>query len=252
MGLTAHYTPGITGCAICCGDHATCRCACLTGVCFACGLRCDHGAKNCPHPALFPISKHFCIRCKLPLFELAGVTLHSSSCIGNECPNSALADQVKMLLLAGRAAGEAFGPASYQERVEWITEGSPPNIIDVLARVASQTRKCATPLSKIHASGSQLTPEQRGRICSNREAALQRMKDSSCPGLPLIRETNPSSSKGALYSPDSTVSQLHATPPTHARPIRQGATSTMTMTIPGAVYSVRTPPCLTSTNHHHQ
>jgi hypothetical protein len=139
-----NYIPGedSTGCAICRGDHATARCACLTGICFACGKQGWHGSKNCPKPATFAeIMRNFCSRCKLPLFELAGTVLHSSSCIGNACPNAALADQVKMLLLAGRAAGAAFGPDSYQERVEWATKGSPPNIVTLLARVAGQDKK---------------------------------------------------------------------------------------------------------------
>lgn len=224
----------------------TCRCACLTGVCFACGLRCDHGAKNCPRPALFSTSKHFCIRCKLPVFELAGVSLHSSSCIGNECPNAALADQVKMLLLAGRAAGEAFGPASYQERVEWATQGSPPNLIAVLARVASQTRRSATPGRAIEMPVPQLTPEQRERIRANREAALERMKESSSSGLPLV-EVSPSASQRAASLHFAAES---STPPTHPRPIAARAASTLLLVIPEAVPSVRTTPPSLFTHQH--
>ncbi len=227
----------------------TCRCACLTGVCFACGLRCDHGAKNCPRPALFSTPKHFCIRCKLPVFELADVTLHSSSCIGNECPNAALADQVKMLLLAGRAAGEAFGPASFEERVKWATEGSPPNLIDVIARVASQTKRSATPGPAIETPVLQLTPEQRERIRANREAALQRKKESSQIGLPLVLEMSPSASQGAVFLPFAAES---STPQTHPRPNTVRAASTLQLAIANAVPSVRTTPPVPFKPHDYQ
>ena len=50
-----------------------------------------------------------CTSCKIALYAVAGIQIHSQD-IGQDCTNRALADMVKMLLLAGKAAGERFGP----------------------------------------------------------------------------------------------------------------------------------------------
>ena len=96
-----------------------------------------------------------------------------------------------MLLLAGRAAGAAFGPDSYQERVEWATNVSPPYIVTLLARVARQDTKHilatpspvtlqqlnSTPVHAIH-SPVLMTTEIAERIRRDRVAALQRLNAS--------------------------------------------------------------------------
>ena len=69
-----------------------------------------HNSANCPSPATFVTpDDSCCIRCKLPKFDVAGITLHAAGC-GFDCPYAALSDVVKMLLIAGRAAGHEFGP----------------------------------------------------------------------------------------------------------------------------------------------
>jgi hypothetical protein len=84
-----------------------------------------------------------------------------------------------MLLLAGRAAGTAFGPDSFQERVEWATEDGPPNLVAFIARVAGQTIRGATPARTIHSPPVPLIPEIAERIRVSRQAALQRLNGSS-------------------------------------------------------------------------
>ncbi len=207
-------------CVICGGAHATASCARLHGICYACGDRSffGHSAANCPNRnriKLFAIPNFFCCRCMLPLFEFAGIRLHSceKSEIGFECKNSALADQVRMLLLAGEICGTRFGPGTYGERVEWATKGSPPNILSILARVAQQQDSSATP---VLASPSLLSPEQRERIRVNREAALRRRTASPEPGStpPTIRMNQ----QRASYSPSHlVVTTPPPTPPTQER-----------------------------------
>lgn len=69
-----------------------------------------HNSATCPSPATFAIpDDSCCIRCKYPMFEVAGISLHPDDC-GFECPHASLTDVVKMLLIAGRAAGHKFGP----------------------------------------------------------------------------------------------------------------------------------------------
>jgi hypothetical protein len=97
-----------------------------------------------------------------------------------------------MLLLAGRAAGTAFGPDYFQERVKWATEGSPPNLVAIIARVAGQTIRSATHVRTIQSPPVPLTPEIVERIRVNRDAALQRrMTSSPGPLVPTQPETPP-------------------------------------------------------------
>jgi hypothetical protein len=113
-----------------------------------------------------------------------------------------------MLLLAGRAAGTAFGPDSFQERVEWATEGSPPNLVAIIARVARQTiRRSATPVRTIHSPPVPLTPEIAERIRMSRQAALQRLNGSSPFGpSQALSSLVPTSPSPAKFSPVSLVS----------------------------------------------
>ncbi len=70
----------------------------------------QHNSATCPSPATFAIpDDSCCIRCKYPMFEVAGISLHPDDS-GFECPHASLTDVVKMLLIAGRAAGHKFGP----------------------------------------------------------------------------------------------------------------------------------------------
>jgi hypothetical protein len=128
-----------------------------------------------------------------------------------------------MLLLAGRAAGTVFGPDSYQERVEWATEGSPPNLVAIIARVAGQTVRSATPVRTIHSPPVALTPEIAARIRVNREAALQRLNMSPSPATfsPVKLVSTPSQATPAQSTPSQskTTTPLQVTPPTMQRPI---------------------------------
>lgn len=145
-----HYDPN-EYCAICFdSSHCTFRCRFLNGICYQCGIRayrcnCREPGSSSAYVTVNTPDTRTCTSCKLPLYEVAGIKLHTSNC-GQKCERRALADTVKMLLLAGQVAGEKFGPSSYKDRVVWATEGSPPNILSVLARVA---RKQQAPLPAI-------------------------------------------------------------------------------------------------------
>ena len=87
-----------------CGErsHSAARCHIMNGRCFTCGYT-GHACKSCPNEDRIPACEHgFCSRCRLPTFEVAGVQVHSGS-FGRDCTNTALADNVKMLLLCGMA-----------------------------------------------------------------------------------------------------------------------------------------------------
>ena len=140
-------------CGICRGLHFTNRCHELHGKCFSCGLS-GHGSKSCKLRADIPaVRDGFCSRCKLPLFEVAGVQIHRKDQVGQDCGRTALADLGKMLLLCGKVGGDAFGPPSYAGRLEWATQGRGPNIVTLLARAArSESATPATLLRKRPAS----------------------------------------------------------------------------------------------------
>ena len=188
-------------CILCGGiDHCEANCRRMRGLCYTCGLS-GHPAKSCPLVLQVPACPiGFCSRCKLPTFKVAGVDVHSKS-IGMDCTNTALSQKVKMILLCGGARGVTFGPSSYFDRLKWATEGSPPNIIAVIAR-ASQAEK------HVLAATSHLSPEQLERIHVNRKAALQRKMISS-------PDHSQASSSPLGFSPF-----LPATPPTQHRPVQ--------------------------------
>ena len=144
--------------------------------------------------------------------------------IGRDCTNTALAESVKMMLLCGKANGVKFGPSSdsHFERLRWVTEGSPPNIVTLLARVARQDTKRivatpspvtlqqhnSTPVHAIH-SPVPITAEIAERIRRNRVAALQCLNAS----VKLVS------------TPSTTTTPLQGTPPTMQRPIALVAAS---------------------------
>ena len=204
-------------------------------MCFTCGLT-GHPSKSCPLAKAIPACPNgFCWRCKLPTFAVAGVEMHSGP-IGRDCTNTALAESVKMMLLCGKANGVKFGPSSdsHFERLRWVTEGSPPNIVTLLARVARQDTKrivatpspvtlqqhISTPVHAIH-SPVPITTEIAERIRRNRVAALQRLNASvklvSTPSQATPARSTPSQSK--------TSTPLQVTPPTMQRPIALVAAS---------------------------
>lgn len=89
-------------------------------------------------------------------------------------------EDVKMVLLAGKAAGKSFGPATYQDRLDWIHKGSPPNIVALIAHIEETKRnnqptepKMQTPPT-IQRAQITLTDEQKQRIEANRQSALRR------------------------------------------------------------------------------
>jgi hypothetical protein len=189
------------GCILCGGsDHHETKCEIVRGLCFTCGFT-GHPSKSCPLAIAVPAcpATGFCVRCKLPTFKVAGVAVHSES-IGMECTYTVLAQQVKFMLLCGRMRGVEFGPSSYFERLRWVMEGSPPNIIAIISR-ASQAKKPVLALSP-----SFLSPDQIHRIRVNREAALQRRMTSS-PG--------PSQTLSSLVLSSSVTDA--STPPTTQR-----------------------------------
>jgi hypothetical protein len=147
----------IDECILCGGsDHCEANCQIMRGLCFTCGFT-GHPAKSCPMVTKVPICPTgFCTRCKLPIFKVAGVEIHSKS-IGMDCNNTALAQKVKMMLLCGRARGVQVGPSgssTYFERLRWAMQDSPPNIVTLLARVADKKPILATQTSPV-------TPQQR-------------------------------------------------------------------------------------------
>jgi hypothetical protein len=202
--LVQQYVPEVDVCVICDGAHETAKCTHLNGICFVCGERSffKHSAANCPSRhcnSLLVAPKHFCCRCRLPLFEIAGIKLHSSD-IGFDCQNAALADQVKLLLLAGQIFGTRFGPNSYNERVVWVTESSPPNIVGLLARVVMQQHQQQHPtLAKIR-TRTQHSPERspshdetppthkrskaESIASTSRQLLVQKLADAILRGLP--------------------------------------------------------------------
>jgi hypothetical protein len=106
-----HFVPD-QWCGLCLGEHPTARCSRLNGICFRCGNR----GYNCRCQAQGSVSgletvadNSTCISCKIALYPICGIQLHTGG-IGFECKFRALADCIKMLLLAGVAAGQAFGP----------------------------------------------------------------------------------------------------------------------------------------------
>lgn len=133
-------------CGICCGPHVTNRCPELHGKCFSCGLS-GHGTKICKLKNDIPgVPNGFCSRCRLPLFEVAGVWVHSEDELGQDCKRTALADLGKMLLLSGKVSGVLFGPPSYIDRLKWAFQGKGPNIVMILACVArDQGLGCVAP-----------------------------------------------------------------------------------------------------------
>jgi hypothetical protein len=68
---------------------------------------------------------------------VAGVKVHSEH-FGWECGNTVLAQCVKSILLCGKVKGVKIGtaPSTYFERLQWAVDGSPPNIIPLIASVA--------------------------------------------------------------------------------------------------------------------
>jgi hypothetical protein len=92
-----------------------------------------------------------------------------------------------------------------------VTQGSPPNIISILARVAQQQVEdsSATP---VLASPSLLSPEQRERSRLNREAALRR-RTASSPGP---SQTWSAAALGLSPATSSSVTNA-STPPTIQR-----------------------------------
>jgi hypothetical protein len=162
----SEYTPSMEWCAVCCGSHCTTKCPCLNGICFACGSKAGHPSKSCPNPVLVmsfvfivichvltphaqctTVYPHSCAKCRLPRFEIDGIAVHGKD-YGALCPSQRLADEVKILLLTGKAAGSHFGPGSYQDRLKWAMQGmlllslvllsdtctgNVPNLISVLA-----------------------------------------------------------------------------------------------------------------------
>jgi hypothetical protein len=122
-----------------CGDrgHAAARCQHLRGLCFQCGQT-GHSSKACS--AVFEgIREGFCFKCGIPTFEVAGKMLHSGD-IGQLCSHKHK-DNIKMMLLTGLVMGEKFGPCTYRERIAWAAEGSPPNIVNLLARLVEMRQQ---------------------------------------------------------------------------------------------------------------
>ena len=216
--LLQQYVPEADVCVICGGEHATASCARLHGICYACGDRCffGHSAANCPNRhriELFATPKSFCCRCKLPLFEIAGIRLHSceKSEIGFECKNSALADQVKMLLLAGEICGTQFGPGTYSERVSWVTASSPPNIVGLLARIVVQQHQQQQPpprLDPIPRVACIATPTPAKTTPSSTPPTTQRTR-SHLPATGPTLHPNESPAMGGARLP---TKRLHVSP----------------------------------------
>ena len=75
-----------------------------------------------PHAQCTTVYPHSCAKCRLPRFIIDGIAVHGKE-YGASCPSQRLADEVKMLLLTGKAAGSHFGPGSYQDRVKWAMQG---------------------------------------------------------------------------------------------------------------------------------
>ena len=72
-------------------------------------------------------------------FEVAGKMLHSGD-IGQLCSHKHK-DNIKMMLLTGLVMGEKFGPCTYRERIAWAAKGSPPNIVNLLARLVEMRQQ---------------------------------------------------------------------------------------------------------------
>ncbi len=210
---------GTIGECILCGgsDHCEAKCQIMRGLCFTCGFS-GHPAKSCPMVTKMPACPPgFCPRCKLPIFKVAGVEVHSK-CIGMDCNNTALAQKVKMMLLCGRARGVQVGPSgssTYFERLRWAMQDSPPNIVTLLARVAGQDKKpilatsspvtpqqrSSTPVHAIH-SPVPISPEIAERMRVNRLAALQRLNASSPFGpSQALSSLVPTTPSPATFSP---------------------------------------------------
>ena len=165
--LAKAFTSSVSWCAICCEPHASSACSKVKGICFTCGST-GHPAKTCQSSRLSQVPPHFdrvfmcflldtlvsaehCIRrvlremqasavrrgrCQLlpsfPAYTLclfSGVSLHGTK-FGTECKaGRPFVDDVKMLLLAGQSARKEFGPGTYSDRLVWVHQGTPPNIV---------------------------------------------------------------------------------------------------------------------------
>jgi hypothetical protein len=225
----------LDNCVICGGNHSAVNCQAVIGLCLTCGQT-GHPSKSCPLAKAIPACPNgFCWRCKLPTFAVAGVEMHSGP-IGRDCTNTLLAQSVKMMLLCGKANGVKFGPSSdsHFERLRWVTAGSPPNIVTLLARVARQDTapqvRSATP---VLASPSLLSPEQLERIRVNREAALRRRMASPEPGLgshsPFQALSSPST---ATFPPVTLVSTPSQATPARSTPSQSKTTTPLLVTPP--------------------
>jgi hypothetical protein len=210
-----HYDPN-EYCAICFDLHRTSRCHVLNGICYQCGVRayrcnCRKPGSSIAQVTVDTPDTHTCTSCKLPLYVVAGTKLHTSNC-GHKCERRALADTVKMLLLAGQVSGETFGPSSYKERVVWATEGSPPNILSVLARVARKQQALLPAIRDIDAVYSRCIPGP----APKRAQQLSSPGDATTPLHGLKRESSSLGSSQALPSPVQTV-RTTSTPETSLR-----------------------------------
>ncbi len=123
---------------------------------------------------------------------------------------------------------------SYFERLKWATEGSPPNLVALLARVARQAM-ARLPV-RAAPSAPPVTPPQLERIRVKRDAALeiQRRKglDSASPlqalsspstatfsPVTLVSNTSQATPARTTPSQSKTTTPLQVTPPTMQRPI---------------------------------
>jgi hypothetical protein len=138
----------------------------------------------------------------LPLFEVAGIKLHSSekSEIGFNCKHTALADQVKMLLLAGQSFGTPFGPSTYKERVSWVTASNPPNIVGLLARIVLQKHQQQQPTGGYPA----VTPPTANRAKVDRDQGVAAQTPKGAIHLPPFsgQATTPALAPHSHLSPD--------------------------------------------------
>lgn len=156
-------------------SHSAAHCPEMVGLCFTCGNK-GHSSKHCPLKREEPATPSgFCCRCKLPVYVVAGVKVHDDK-FGWECGNTVLAECAKSILMCGKVRGVkiASAPSTYFERLRWASEGSPPNIIALVARIAKPQSS-----GKRHRQETvPISPEIEERIRANRLAALQRLNRS--------------------------------------------------------------------------
>jgi hypothetical protein len=107
-----------------------------------------------------------------------------------------------MVLLAGQAARKDFGPGTYSDRLVWMHEGTPPNIVGtynslfvkqfvprllpqyetgIIAHLEQTKREQSTRLTQTSPTiqRAHLTEEQKQRIEANRQSALRRKLDKA-------------------------------------------------------------------------